>query len=136
MAGVNKVILVGFLGKDPELRYLDQSLAKLSFSLATSEVYKDASGKLIEHTEWHHVVLWRHQAENGSKLLKKGFQVYVEGKLQTRQWTDKQGLKKNITEVVGENFVVLNRKDTSSNSPTSGFESKLDANSDKGGLPY
>lgn len=111
MSGVNKVILIGNLGRDPEIRYLEGNIARLSFSLATTEVYKDKTGNRLEHTEWHHVVLWRNLAENAEKLLKKGMQVYIEGKLQTRQWTDKDGHKKNVTEIVGENFVVLQRRD-------------------------
>ena len=136
MAGINKVILVGNLGKDPELKYLEGNIAKLSFSLATTEFYKDAAGNQAEHTEWHHIVFWRYMAENASKLLKKGMQVYVEGKLQTRNWVDKQGLKKNITEIIGENFVVMQRKDSSDTSASKGFESKLDTDSDTKGLPY
>jgi single-strand DNA-binding protein len=111
MSGVNKAILIGNLGKDPEIRYLEGNIARLSFSLATTEAYKDKDGNRAEHTEWHHVVLWRTLAQNGEKLLKKGTQVYVEGKIQTRQWTDKDGQKKNITEIVGDNFVVLQRRD-------------------------
>jgi single-strand DNA-binding protein len=111
MSGVNKVILIGNLGRDPELRYLEGNIAKLSFSLATTESYKDKSGNRIDHTEWHHIVLWRSLAESAEKLLKKGYQVYIEGKLQTRQWNDKDGNKKNITEVIGENFVLLQKRD-------------------------
>ena len=111
MSGVNKVILIGNLGRDPEIRYLEGNIAKLTFSLATTEVYKDKSGNRNEHTEWHNIVLWRSLAENGEKLLKKGSQIYLEGKLQTRQWVDKDGHKKNITEIIGESFLVLQRKD-------------------------
>lgn len=136
MSGVNKVILIGNLGKDPELKYLDGNIAKLSFSLATTEIYKDNAGNQAEHTEWHNIVLWRYNAENAAKSLKKGTQVYIEGKLQTRQWVDKQGHKKNITEIIGESFLVLQRKENPSSPTTSGFESKLDANSDNKGLPY
>lgn len=112
MAGVNKVILIGNLGKDPELKYFEGNIAKATFSLATSEVYKDKTGAKAEHTEWHNIVLWRSSAENASKLLKKGMQVYIEGKLQTRQWTDKEGHKKNITEIVAETFTLLQSRDT------------------------
>lgn len=137
MSGVNKVILIGNLGRDPELKYLEGNIAKLSFSLATTEVYKDKSGNRIDHTEWHHVVLWRNQAENAEKLLKKGCQVYIEGRLQTRQWTDKDGHKKNLTEIIGESFVLLQRRDNLT--PASGnpsFESNPDVNLDSKGLPY
>jgi single-strand DNA-binding protein len=136
MSGVNKVILIGNLGKDPELKYLEGNIAKLSFSLATTEVYKDKNGNRKDHTEWHNIVLWRNLAENAEKLLKKGTQVYLEGKLQTRAWTDKDGSKKNITEIVGENFVVLQRKDNLSQVPGNSFESNTDAGIDSKGLPY
>jgi single-strand DNA-binding protein len=116
MAGVNKVILIGNLGKDPELKYFEGNIAKLSFSLATTEFYKDKNGNKVEQTEWHHIVFWRILAENAAKLLKKGSQVYLEGKLQTRQWTDKEGQKRNITEIVGENFVLLQSRDNNKNS--------------------
>lgn len=112
MAGVNKVILVGNLGRDPELKYLEGSIARVNFSLATSETYKDKTGNRIDQTEWHNIVFWRSLAESAEKLLKKGTQIYLEGKLQTRQWVDKEGNKRNITEIIGETFVVLQRRDT------------------------
>jgi single-strand DNA-binding protein len=126
MSGVNKVILIGHLGHDPELKYLEGNIARLSFSLATKEIYKDKTGNRTEHTEWHNIVIWRNLAENGEKLLKKGMQVYIEGKLQTRQWSDKDGHNKNITEIIAENFVLLNRKDTPESSIGRPFPSKLD----------
>src|ERR1044071_5548019 len=127
MSGVNKVILIGNLGKDPELRYLEGNIAKVRFSLATTEVFKDKSGNRTDHTEWHNIVLWRGLAESAEKILKKGMQVYIEGKLQTNQWTDKEGHKKNITEVIAENFVILQRRENTSN-PTQNFDSNPDAN--------
>jgi single-strand DNA-binding protein len=136
MPGVNKVILIGNLGKDPEIKYLEGNIARVSFSLATSEAYKDKSGNRVEHTEWHNIVLWRNLAENAEKLLKKGTQVYIEGKLQTRQWTDKDGHKKNITEIIGDNFVILHRKDTPPGTTNPSFESNQDINLDSKGLPY
>ncbi|MBL7932779.1 MAG: single-stranded DNA-binding protein [Bacteroidia bacterium] len=136
MAGVNKVILIGNLGKDPELRYLEGNIAKLSFSLATTEVYKDKNGNKVEHTEWHNIIMWRGIAENAEKLLKKGMQVYIEGKLQTRQWTDKDGQKKNITEIIAENFNLLQRREHNASSGSTSFESNTDSNIDSKGLPY
>jgi single-strand DNA-binding protein len=124
MQGVNKVILVGHLGKDPEVRYLEGNIAKARFSLATTEVYKDKNGNRLEHTEWHNIVLWRGLAENAEKFLKKGMQIYVEGKLQTNQWTDKEGQKKSITEVLADQFILLQKKDNTHHGPeSSGFSS-------------
>ena len=94
MSGVNKVILVGNLGKDPEVRYLEGGVAVANFPLATTEVYKNRSGDKVESTEWHNIVLWRGLAEVAEKLLKKGMQVYIEGRLKTRNWEDKDGSKK------------------------------------------
>jgi single-strand DNA-binding protein len=119
MAGVNKVILIGNLGKDPEIKYLEGNIAKANFSLATSEWHKDKQGNKVEQTEWHHIVLWRSMAESAEKMLKKGTQVYIEGKLQTRQWVDKDNIKRNITEIVGESFLVLQKKETTNTSTPS-----------------
>ena len=110
MSGVNKVILVGNLGKDPEVRYLEGGIAVANFPLATTEVHKNRSGDKVESTEWHNIVLWRGLAEVAEKLLKKGMQVYVEGRLRTRTWEDKDGSKKRATEIVGENLTILGRK--------------------------
>jgi single-strand DNA-binding protein len=111
MTGVNKVILVGHLGKDPEIRYMEGSIAKAVFTLATSETYKDKSGNKVEHTEWHNIVMWRGLAENAEKILKKGSLVYLEGKLQTRNWADKEGAKKNMTEILADTFTLLKQKE-------------------------
>jgi single-strand DNA-binding protein len=136
MSGVNKVILIGNLGKDPELRYLEGNIAKVRFSLATQEVHKDKNGNRTEHTEWHNIVLWRNLAENAEKLLKKGMQVYIEGKLQTNQWTDKNGNKKNLTEIVAESFIILQRKDGNSATAMSSWqESSPDSHSENKSTP-
>ena len=113
MSGVNKVILIGNLGKDPEVRYLEGGVAVANFPLATTEVHKNRAGEKVESTEWHNVVLWRGLAEVAEKLLKKGMQVYIEGRLRTRSWEDKDGSKKRATEVVGENLTILSRKSIS-----------------------
>lgn len=110
MSGVNKVILIGNLGKDPEVRYLEGGIAVANFPLATTEVHKNRSGDKIESTEWHNIVLWRGLAEVAEKLLKKGMQVYIEGRLRTRTWEDKDGSKKRATEITGENLTILGRK--------------------------
>jgi len=107
MAGVNKVILIGNLGKDPEVRHLDNGRAVANFSLATSESYKNKEGERITNTEWHNIVLWTPLAEIAEKYLNKGKQVYIEGRLTTRSYDDKEGNKKYITEVVGQNLTML-----------------------------
>ena len=109
MSGINKVILVGHLGKDPEVRYLDGGVSVASFPLATSETF-NKDGKKVEQTEWHNIVLWRSLADVAAKFLQKGNLVYIEGKLRTRSFEDKEGVKKYTTEVVAENFTMLGRK--------------------------
>ena len=113
MAGVNKVILVGNLGKDPEVRYLDNGVAVANFSLATTENYKNKEGERVSQTEWHNIVLWRGLAEVAEKWLKKGSSVYVEGKIRTRKWEDKEGNTRYSTEVLGDNMTMLGGKPTS-----------------------
>jgi single-strand DNA-binding protein len=109
MSGINKVILVGHLGKDPEVRQLEGGVTVASFPLATSETF-NKDGKKVEQTEWHNIVLWRSLAEVAAKFLQKGKLVYIEGKLRTRSFEDKEGVKKYTTEVVAENFTMLGRK--------------------------
>ncbi len=109
MSGINKVILVGHLGKDPEVRHLEGNVSVASFPLATSETY-NKDGKRVEQTEWHNIVMWRGLAEVAAKYLQKGKLVYIEGKLRTRSFEDKEGHKKYTTEVVAENFTMLGRK--------------------------
>lgn len=107
MSGVNKVILVGRLGKDPEVRHLENGATVANFSLATSETYRDRqTGEKREQTEWHNVVLWRGLAEVAEKYVKKGDMIYVEGKLRTRSW-EKDGVTRYTTEVVGDNMTML-----------------------------
>jgi len=113
MAGVNKVILVGNLGKDPEVRSLENGVKVARFSLATSETYKDKNtSERITQTEWHNIVLWRSLAEIAEKYLTKGSQVYIEGKLQTRSYQDKDGITKYATEIVGQNLTMLGGRPT------------------------
>ncbi len=110
MRGVNKVILIGNLGRDPDVQYLEGNIGVAKFSLATTETFKDKSGKLISQTEWHTVVLWRGLAELAQKYLHKGSLVYIEGRLRTRSWEDKEGNKKYATEIVGDNLVMLDKR--------------------------
>ncbi len=110
MRGVNRVMLIGNLGKDPEIQFLEGNIAVAKFSLATTETYKDRSGKLISQTEWHTVVLWRGLAELAQKYLHRSSLVYIEGRLKTRSWEDKDGNKKFATEIVGDNLIMLDKK--------------------------
>ena len=107
---VNRVILIGHLGRDPEIKFTPSGVALAKFSLATSERRKDPEGNLKEHTEWHNIILWRRQAEVAGEYLKKGMQVYIEGRIQTRSWEDPQGVKKYMTEIVGDRMQMLGRK--------------------------
>jgi single-strand DNA-binding protein len=109
MSSVNKVILVGHLGKDPELRYLEGNVSVASFPLATSETF-NKDGKKVEQTEWHNIVMWRGLADVAAKYLTKGRLVYIEGKLRTRSYEDKEGVRRYTTEIVAESFNILGRK--------------------------
>lgn len=115
MAGVNKVILIGNLGKDPEVRHLEGGTAVANFTLATSEAYKDKNGQRVEQTEWHNIVVWRALAEVAEKYLKKGSTIYLEGKIRTRSWEDKDKVKRYTTEIVADTFTMLGKKENSSN---------------------
>lgn len=110
MRGVNRVMLIGNLGKDPDVQYLEGNIAVAKFPLATTETYKDRAGKLISQTEWHTVVLWRGLAELAQKYLHKGSLIYVEGRLRTRSWDDREGNKKFATEIVGDNLIMLDKR--------------------------
>ncbi|MCU0434174.1 MAG: single-stranded DNA-binding protein [Bacteroidia bacterium] len=109
MAGVNKVILIGNLGKDPEVRYLEGGIAVANFPLATTETFRDKNGNKNEQTEWHQIVLWRRLAEVAEKFLRKGQQVYLEGKIRSRSWEDKDGNKRYTTEIFGDSLTILTR---------------------------
>lgn len=109
MSGINKVILVGHLGKDPEIRHLEGNVTVASFPLATSETY-NKDGRKMEQTEWHNIVMWRGLAEVAAKYLFKGKLAYIEGKLRTRNYEDKEGIRRYTTEVVAESFTLLGRR--------------------------
>jgi single-strand DNA-binding protein len=112
MASLNKVMLIGNLGKDPEVRAIPSGVKVANFPIATSESYNDKSGQRVEKTEWHNIVMWRGLAEVAEKYLKKGNPVFIEGRLQTRSWDDQSGQKKYMTEIVADNMVMLGgRKD-------------------------
>lgn len=108
MSGVNKVILVGNLGRDPEIKYTQSGVPVANFSVATAEKWKDkASGEWQERTEWHRIVCWRHLAERAEKYLAKGKQVYIEGKLETRKWTGEDGKDRYTTEIIARDMQIL-----------------------------
>ena len=111
MSGVNKVILVGYLGKDPEIRHLEANTSVATFTLATTESYTNKEGKRIDQTEWHNIVAWRGLAEIASKYLQKGKQVYIEGKIRSRSYDDKDGNKRYVTEIVADALTLLGKKD-------------------------
>ncbi|RPI24216.1 MAG: single-stranded DNA-binding protein [Acidobacteria bacterium] len=107
---VNRVILVGRLGKDPEMRYTAGGAPVTNFSLATNETWKDQSGERQERTEWHNIVVWNKLAETCNQYLSKGKLVYIEGRLQTREWDDRDGNKRRTTEVVASDMKMLERR--------------------------
>ncbi len=110
---VNKVILIGNLGRDPEIRKLENGATLASFSLATSESYVDKqSGRKIENTDWHDIVLWRGLAEVAEKFLKKGMKIYVEGRLKKRSWQDKEGNTRYNVEIIGDEMTILSKPES------------------------
>ncbi len=118
MRGVNRVVLIGNLGKEPDLQYLEGNIAVAKFPLATTETYKDKNGALVSQTEWHTVVLWRGLAELAQKYLHKGSLVFIEGRIRTRNWEDKDKNRRFSTEIIGDNLVMLDkRKEHSDQSP-------------------
>lgn len=135
MAGVNKAILVGNLGKDPEVRHLDGGKTVCNFPIATSEAWKDKEGNRQESTEWHNIVLWGKLAEIADKYLKKGATIYLEGKLRTRSWEDQEGHKRYTTEIIGDSFVMLGKKkeEGASTEPVQEQQSRLISDDD---LPF
>ncbi len=149
---VNKVILVGNVGKDPETRYLDNNVAVSKFPLATSEVYKSKTGETVTNTDWHNIVLWRGLAEVADKYVKKGKQLYIEGRIKTRSYDDANGNKRYITEIVGDNMQMLGRKgdfeegegqasdgggyESRDSEPTSDFDLSGNQNEPEDDLPF
>jgi single-strand DNA-binding protein len=134
MSGVNKVILIGRLGKDPEVRNLDNGAVVANFSIATSESYKDrTTGEKKEITEWHNIVLWRGLAEIAQKFLRKGDMVYIEGKLRTRSW-EKEGVTRYTTEIVADNMNMLSPKSGGGGGGGSDYSSQERASGDRFGV--
>ena len=131
MSGVNKVILIGRLGQDVELKHTPSGAAVANFSLATSETWNDkSSGQKQERTEWHRVVFWGKLAELANQFLSKGSQCYVEGSLQTRSWDDKDGNKKYTTEINGKSLQFLDKKGDSENQKPAQEQKEYDVKTD------
>lgn len=129
---INKVILVGNVGKDPVIRYFDKGVAKASFPLATSETYTNQQGETITSTEWHNIVLWRALAEVAEKTIKKGSQVYIVGKIKTRSYVDKDGVNKYITEILADTLLPLEKKQASAG--TGSFTSSASSDNQSGAV--
>lgn len=147
MRGVNRVVLIGNLGREPDLQHLEGNIAVAKFPLATTETYKDKNGTLVSQTEWHTVVLWRGLAELAQKYLHKGSLIYLEGRIRTRSWEDKDKNKRFSTEIVGDNLVMLDKRKEQTDAPqadasaseTSGFaDMNFDSNTPpiKDDLPF
>ena len=139
--GINKVILIGNLGKDPDIIRLESGVKKASFSLATTEVYKNKEGVKTEHTEWHNIVLWRGLAEVAENYLKKGNTVYIEGRIRKREYEDKEGQKKFIYEILGDSMQMLGgpRREEGNGAPAVSEMSKEEmpvANTPEDDLPF
>jgi single-strand DNA-binding protein len=116
---VNKVILIGHVGHDPEVRYIESNTPVCNLRVATSEVYKNKNGERVSNTEWHTVVLWRALAEVAEKYVKKGSQIYIEGKIRTRAWDDKEGNKRYTTEIVADVLQLLGKREDTQSVPAS-----------------
>ena len=120
---VNKVILLGNLGRDPDVRYLDNKRVVVTFPLATNEVYTDKQGNRIKQTEWHNIELWDNLAKTAEKYLKKGFTIYLEGKIRSDQWTDKDGISRSQKKIRGVEVTILSRESTNQQEMTKNDES-------------
>lgn len=147
MAGINKVILVGNLGKDPEIRTLDGGVKRASFSVATTEYYKNKAGEKVEQTEWHYIVAWRNLADIVEKILKKGCTIYLEGKIQSRKWTDQAGQEKKATEIIADVIQIIkspanssagtsNQQSSSNATPNANESSFIPSSSSDDDLPF
>lgn len=123
---INRVILVGRVGKDPEVRHLDNNATVARFTMATSETYKNKNGEKVTNTEWHNIVVWRGLADIAGRYVKKGTLLYVEGKIRTRSWDDKDGNKRYTTEIEADNFQMLSPKnDDGGQQPSNGGSNQV-----------
>jgi single-strand DNA-binding protein len=139
--GVNKVILIGNLGRDPEVQNFENGVKKAAFTLATTEAYKGKDGEKTTHTEWHNIVMWRGLADVAERFLKKGNTIYVEGRIRKREYEDKEGQKKFIYEILGDSMQMLGggpRRDEGNGTATTGEELKMDTlvNTPEDDLPF
>jgi single-strand DNA-binding protein len=132
---INKVLLLGNVGKDPVVRYFDKGVAKATFPLATSETYTNQQGETVTSTEWHNIVLWRALAEVAEKTVKKGTQLYVVGKIKTRSYVDKDGNNKYITEILADTMIVMEKRQGQSNSTGPADDSAADLQKKSGYSP-
>ena len=131
--GINKVILVGNLGNDPEVRYMPNGNAVANLSLATSESWKDQQGQVQERTEWHRLTMYRRLAEIAGEYLKKGSQIYVEGKLQTRKWQDQQGQDRYTTEIIVDQMQMLGGREGGQGGRGGGYQQRPQGGGQQGG---
>ena len=141
--GINKVILIGNLGKDPDIQRSENGVKRATFSLATTESYKNKDGQKVDHTEWHNIVLWRGLAEVAENYLKKGNTVYIEGRIRKREYEDKDGVKRYITDIHADNMTMLggprregNGEEYATVPKTEGLESNGDAPQPEDDLPF
>lgn len=128
MRGVNRVVLIGNLGREPDLQHLEGNIAVAKFPLATTETYKDKNGTLISQTEWHTVVLWRGLAELAQRYLHKGSLIYLEGRIRTRNWEDKDKNRRFSTEIIGDNLVMLDKRKEQTDLPPAADTAAADGN--------
>ena len=123
MSSLNKILLIGHLGKDPEMRYTPEGTPVATFSLATSENWTDKNGTRQEHTEWHNIVAWNRLADLSKRFLTKGRQVYIEGRLRTREWNDREGNRRRTSEVIVSQIVLLGSRSQSADAPVQTYDS-------------
>ena len=134
---LNKVMLIGNVGKDPEIRHLENGVAVVTLPIATSERFKDRNGDVKEQTEWHNVVFWRNLAEIVEKHVRKGSQVFIEGRLRTRNWEDQSGQKRYATEIVADTMRLLGRRpEGQDNKPVSPVSPEIDSSEGEDDLPF
>jgi single stranded DNA-binding protein (ssb) len=134
---LNKVMLIGNVGKDPEIRHLENGVAVVTLPIATSERFKDRNGDVKEQTEWHNVVFWRNLAEIVEKHVRKGSQVFIEGRLRTRNWEDQSGQKRYATEIVADTMRLLGRRpEGQDNKPVSPVSPEIDPSEGEDDLPF